>query len=141
MHIIGNDLYEAVKIKNPELKQSAVIELSDQPLRGSIRQNKQEVINPELIVKEVPEPIEQPVNEKLNDKPVLAAAQLPVADEPVAETVKPKHKIKTFGDLVNVVVRKIDKRKDKLIEFTDVDDDESTITGINLGVLKIKKEK
>ena len=132
--------YEAVKIKDTELKQSPVIELSGHPLAGSIRQNKQELINPVVIVKEVP-PIEQSLNEKINEKPVLAAAQLPVADEPVAETVKPKHKIKTFGDLVNVVVGKVDKRKDKLIEFTDVDDDESTITGINLGVLKIKKEK
>jgi hypothetical protein len=35
----------------------------------------------------------------------------------------------------------VDKRKDKLIEFSSKDDDESLITGINLGIIKVKKEE
>ena len=55
------------------------------------------------------------------------------------QTVK-KRGIHNFGDLVNLVVAKVDKRKDKVIEFTDTDDDESTITGVHLGAIRIKKD-
>jgi hypothetical protein len=50
-----------------------------------------------------------------------------------------KHGIRNFGDIVNLVVAKVDKRKDKVIEFSDDDEDGSSITGINLGVIKVKK--
>jgi hypothetical protein len=53
--------------------------------------------------------------------------------------VKRKHKIHNFGDLVNVVVDKLDKRKDKVIQFADDEDGDSHITGVNLGIVKIKK--
>ena len=65
----------------------------------------------------------------------------------VAKTSKPtwiaKRKgIRNMGDLVNLVMAKVDKRQDKLIEFTDSDDgDESIVTGINLGIISLKKEK
>jgi hypothetical protein len=53
-----------------------------------------------------------------------------------------KRGIHSFGGLINVLVAKIDKRQDKIIEFTDSDDDdaESNITGVNLGLVKIKKQ-
>jgi hypothetical protein len=86
--------------------------------------------------------IKEPVKESLaiTAKPELVAAQLPVTAQPNAAPAKTRHRIKSFGDLVNVVVAKVDKRKDKIIEFTDTDGDESTITGINLGFVSIKKE-
>ncbi|RYE32709.1 MAG: hypothetical protein EOP42_09120 [Sphingobacteriaceae bacterium] len=66
--------------------------------------------------------------------PVLAAAIHPV---------KVKHKrIRSIGDVVNLVMEKVDKREDKLIQFSDSDDgDESNVTGINLGIINLKKEK
>ncbi len=48
--------------------------------------------------------------------------------------------IHNFGDLVNIVVAKVDKRKDKAIEFTDSDDGESSITAVNIGPVKLKKD-
>jgi hypothetical protein len=54
---------------------------------------------------------------------------------------KKKHGIRSLGDLVNVVVAKIDKRETKIIEFTETDEDQSTVTGLNLGILSVKKEK
>lgn len=75
-------------------------------------------------------------------KPVLLSAEVPVVKTPDMVPGKQKrHKIHSFGDLVNVVVAKVDKRRDKFIEFSDADDDQSNITGINLGVIKIKREK
>jgi hypothetical protein len=69
----------------------------------------------------------------------VASVALPVI-KPAKAPVK-KHGIRTFGDLINVVVAKVDKRQDKVIHFSDTDDDESNITGINLGFVKVKKEE
>lgn len=78
-------------------------------------------------------------------KPSLVAAEIPAINKQDIITqdvisVKSKHKVHSLGDLINVVVAKVDKRKDKFIEFTDTDD-ESNITGVNIGIIKIKREK
>ncbi len=52
----------------------------------------------------------------------------------------PKPKIRNLGGLINALVAKVDKRKDKFIEFTETDEG-SNITALNLGVFKIKKSK
>ncbi len=85
-----------------------------------------------------------PVSGKLkmpdHGKPVIALAEdngngaKEGGSEP-AERSRPG--IKTVGDLVNFVVAKVDKRKDKLIEFSE-NEEGTLISGINLGVLKIK---
>lgn len=90
-------------------------------------------------------------DEPLNTvKPVIPGAddfktgnKVTVVSLPVkpAKTPVKKHGIHTFGDLINVVVAKVDKRQDKVIHFSDTDDDESNITGINLGFVKVKKEE
>jgi hypothetical protein len=52
-----------------------------------------------------------------------------------------KRGIRSLGGLINAVIAKVDKREDKLIEFTESDEDQSNVTGVNLGIIKIKKEK
>jgi hypothetical protein len=71
-----------------------------------------------------------------NIKPQVIT-QVPIKDKPAQQPKK--HGIRNFGDIVNLVVAKVDKRKDKVIEFSDDDEDGSSITGINLGVIKVKK--
>ncbi|TSD63356.1 hypothetical protein FFF34_017315 [Inquilinus sp. KBS0705] len=73
--------------------------------------------------------------------PNVLPAQLPQSSKAMAAAPVRKHRIRSFGDMLNVVIGKLDKRKDKLIEFTNTDGDESTITGINLGIIKIKKQE
>jgi hypothetical protein len=68
-------------------------------------------------------------------QPVLASG-LPAKIKPAAK----KHGIRNFGDIVNLVVARVDKRKVKLIEFKDSDDDESVISAVHLGALKIKRD-
>jgi hypothetical protein len=69
-------------------------------------------------------------------------ASLPVKPAQKDTTlVKTRHSIHSFGDLVNVLVAKVDKRRDKVIEFSADDDGESHITGVNLGIIKIKKRE
>ncbi|WP_419701059.1 hypothetical protein [Mucilaginibacter sp. NFX135] len=60
--------------------------------------------------------------------------------KPITAPVK-KHRIRSMGDVFNVVIAAVDKRKDKFIEFSNTDEDDATITGINLGIIKVKKEK
>lgn len=49
-------------------------------------------------------------------------------------------KIRSIGGLVNFVISKVDKRDDKLIEFIDGAEG-SEVSGINLGLVKIKSRK
>jgi hypothetical protein len=54
--------------------------------------------------------------------------------------VRGQRKIRSIGSLVNFVIAKVDKREDKLIEFKDSDEG-SEVSGINLGLVKIKGKK
>lgn len=74
------------------------------------------------------------------DKPATLVAVVSDKDKPVDTPPVKKHRIHTFGDMLNVVIAAVDKRKDKVIEFSNTDGDESTITGVNLGIIKVKKE-
>jgi len=74
------------------------------------------------------------------DKPAAIAAVVPDKEKPADTPHVKKRRIHTFGDMLNVVIAAVDKRKDKVIEFSNTDGDESTITGVNLGIIKVKKE-
>lgn len=66
-----------------------------------------------------------------------------ISTETLTETMKTpvkKRGIHSLGGLIGALVAKVDKREDKLIEFTESDDNGSTITGLNLGLIKIKKK-
>jgi hypothetical protein len=85
--------------------------------------------------------LKQPDNEITSPKvkPVLIATQSPGSTEPDSASLKTKHKVRSLGGFINAMVGKVDKRRDKVIEFTDDDDEESNIIGINLGIIKLKK--
>lgn len=81
----------------------------------------------------------KPVTQK-PESPVAVAAVIPASEDiPLASPVK-KHKIRGIGDLLNVAIAAVDKRKDKIIVFADSDGDGTVVTGVNLGIIKIKKE-
>ncbi|MGZ3753965.1 MAG: hypothetical protein ACXVAY_21000 [Mucilaginibacter sp.] len=88
--------------------------------------------------------IHPPVEEKLQviSKATLPTNQLSAVKKPDNTPLKPK-KIRRLGDFLNFVVAKVDKRRDKIIEFasTDDDDDETRVSGVNLGIVKIKNDK
>jgi hypothetical protein len=50
--------------------------------------------------------------------------------------------VNNLGGLINVLVSKVDKRANKFIEFSDGEDDEAetTVTGVNMGPIKFKKQ-
>lgn len=73
-------------------------------------------------------------------KPAVVLASNTPAENDIAQMPAKKRRIHGLGGLINMVVASVDKRKDKIIEFTDTDEGD-TVTGINLGFVKVKKEK
>jgi hypothetical protein len=68
----------------------------------------------------------------------LAALTVPT----VKENQAAKKKIRNLGDLLNVVIAKVDKRPKKIIEFKDDDDDDTfNPTHINLGLIETRRDK
>jgi len=67
-------------------------------------------------------------------------AMLPPENTDQDQPVQQRRKIKSVGDIVNFVVAKVDQRDDKLIELSE-DDEGTKISGINLGLFKIKSKK
>jgi hypothetical protein len=107
-------------------------------------QRKQEVINPV-----VPDNSTLLATKPVIDdapafitKPTLTASTLPANNWQIdAPATKSKRKAHGIAGLLNAVIATVDKRKDKLIEFTDSDDDETNVMSINLGALKSKRER
>ncbi len=89
--------------------------------------------------------IDVPLNTRL-----MASANVEPTDvgqpDVIAASASPKHvetkkRARGLGGLINTVIAAVDKRDDKLIEFTDSDNDEGTkVTAVNLGIFKIKKQ-
>ena len=72
---------------------------------------------------------------------MFAKADFPEDEiNPDESEVRGQRKIRSIGSLVNFVIAKVDKREDKLIEFKDSDEG-SEVSGINLGLVKIKGKK
>ncbi|WP_131536026.1 hypothetical protein [Pedobacter nototheniae] len=108
----------------------------------------QEVLKEETFIAnaDVPKAKQEDIKEKINeaiaakDQIVTASAgNAALTDEPVNENEQGKG-IRNVGDLVNLVVNKVDKRKDKFIQFR-TDDDDSSISSINIGPFKFGKRK
>ena len=50
-----------------------------------------------------------------------------------------KLKMSSVGDLVNLIVAKVDKRDDKIVRISKTEESDNEITGINLGLIKFTK--
>lgn len=80
-------------------------------------------------------------NKVIAATPTVTAANLPVADKQETAQPKPKKRVHGIGGFLNTVIAAVDKRKDKIIEFSNSDDDESSnISAVNLGILKFKNK-
>ncbi|MBB5396133.1 hypothetical protein HDC91_002182 [Mucilaginibacter sp. AK015] len=138
------------KAKNnitPDVSPAPVVPVPYQEILQPATQLAQTVQKTEDDIKFVVPDKQTPLNEKIIMPDEVSATAGTLAAQPVtgAKTIAAapakKHRIRNLGDLINVVVSKVDKRKDKLIEFSDTkDEDESIVSGLNLGFIKIKKQ-
>lgn len=63
------------------------------------------------------------------------------ANEVTNENMQKENKrIRNVGDLVNLVVDKLDKREEKVIQF-ETDDDNSSLVALNIGIFKFNRKK
>ncbi len=113
------------------LQQQQVLATATVPKNGVVKSAVIDTANTIAVVPVVPTQV---------DKPAAITAPIPNGEKIAEAPSVKKHRIHTFGDMLNVVIAAVDKRKDKVIEFSNTDGDESTITGVNLGIIKIKKE-
>jgi hypothetical protein len=145
---LTNNKYLAKALKYIPVKSAQIIvdslpaKTGRQSFIASLQQRQQNetkaVVPDERTQIAIRQPIEKTTT--LISTPGLVATEIPTVAKQDVITAKSKHKIRSLGDLINVVVAKVDKRKDKIIEFTDTDD-ESNITGVNLGIIKFKKDQ
>ncbi|WP_316833158.1 hypothetical protein [Pedobacter aquatilis] len=91
--------------------------------------------------KDIKEKIADAVS-KTNTETVYASATSTIKTDDVTEdNSQAENKgIRNVGDVVNLIVNKVDKRKDKLIQFR-TDDDDSSIASINIGPFRFGKKK
>lgn len=102
----------------------------------------------ETTIAKVEEPKQEIIKKKIeqailqtNSEIVIAANAATVkADEVVGENNQVENKgIRNVGDVVNLIVNKVDKRKEKFIQFR-TDDDDSSLSSINIGPFKFGKK-
>lgn len=75
----------------------------------------------------------------INDATITAAIPQRKAGEVIGENEQAESKgIRNVGDVVNLIVNKVDKRKDKFIQFR-TDDDDSSLSVLNIGPFKFGK--
>jgi cytoskeletal protein RodZ len=133
---IKKDIYaDPVKTDNV-IKQPEPVKTDEQPIIAATE-------NHPVIKNVVPDNdskpvVKTPVVETVTSPPAVIASVTKHDDAPVVK----KRGIHNLGGLFNVIIAKVDKRQDKLIEFTDSDDDDaaSNVTGVNLGIIKVKKQ-
>lgn len=71
--------------------------------------------------------------------PATAVTAAAIADQGVIEQAavsNERNGINNIGDLVNLVVEKVDKREKKFIQFKSDDEDNSSLVAINIGIIK-----
>jgi len=106
-----------------------------------------EMLKQETVVAKLEEPkkdirtkIEEAILQPKEDI-VTATVATPIkTEEPVNDNEQINKGIRNVGDVVNLIVNKMDKRKDKLIQFR-TDDDDSSLSSINIGPFKFGKRK
>lgn len=88
--------------------------------------------------------VAEPVNTLPKAGPVLKGNKALAATAMPVQKDKPglkRKKIRGVGSLLNVVIAKVDKRTDKIIQFKDDDDDDTfNVTSVNLGLIQLKKD-
>lgn len=104
-----------------------------QPIEKSSHLVNMEVQNTPALVAQVA--LEEPATEVM-----IARVESPQEVAVVNEVEQPEHKgIRNVGDLINIVVNKVDKRDKKLIQFNTDEDDNSSVVAINIGFLRFNK--
>lgn len=98
---------------------------------------KEELKVAEMEIEVTPLPPAAALLAQVNPSPTVTEEA--IADQAVIEQVgvsNEKNGINNIGDLVNLLVEKVDKREKKFLQFKSDDDDNSSLVAINIGIIK-----
>ncbi len=85
-------------------------------------------------------PVIEDLKIAVNNEPAPDVQTFAMLDENNIHDSKPRSSVNAIVDIFNYVVSKVDKRKDKIVEFSESDEG-TLVSGINLGVLKYKSKQ
>jgi hypothetical protein len=120
--VINNNTVASITQKQVIVAKNNVVVNAPAP-QMLIAETSHNIIKQTVVIDSAKEIAVMPIIHHVN-KPILTAAinSSPVT-KPSDTTFVRKHKIHSFGDMLNVAIAAIDKRKDKVIKFQDGDDD------------------
>jgi len=118
----------------PDVIQTPAIVGNQQPVLAAVSEKPAIISKPVVPDNNVPLGVK---TSDITDQTVQPTVMASVS--PKASTIK-RSRIRGLGGLINAAVAIIDRRDDKVIEFTNTDEGD-TVTGINLGIIKIKKNQ
>jgi len=153
----------SVSIATPVEKVNQVLGVSDKPVTTLAKTRIKDVVKPveiqkgvtatemqkqEQVIVKVENP-QKDIKIKIEEAILQPKQETVIASTPAAvktddvdnENNQAENKgIRNVGDVVNLIVNKVDKRKDKFIQFR-TDDDDSSLSSINIGPFKFGKKK
>jgi len=137
-----------VKAQTANELAKADVEAARKPIESKKVTTAPEMLKQETViakVDEAPKDIKTKIKEAIleqTEEPVLASNVNTIkADEVTGEVNETESKsIRNVGDVVNLIVNTVDRRKDKFIQFR-TDDDDSSLSSINIGPFKFGKKK
>ncbi|WP_316846742.1 hypothetical protein [Pedobacter psychrodurus] len=129
-------------VAKTKVKQELIKPVEKQRIVTAPEMQKQEAVlaKVEEPKKDIKTKIEEAILQPKEETVIVANPTAVKIDEPVNDNEQSNKGIRNVGDVVNLIVNKMDKRKDKLIQFR-TDDDDSSLSSINIGPFKIGKRK
>ncbi|RDC56095.1 hypothetical protein DU508_10745 [Pedobacter chinensis] len=147
----------AISAPQPVEKAMPILPAATKPVNALVKNKVKEDVKPlenhkivtapemqkqETIIAMVEEP-KQDIKSKieaaiLQPKQETVIAMVETSKAEVENDTDQNKGIRNVGDVVNLIVNKVDKRKDKFIQFR-TDDDDSSISSINIGPFKFGK--
>ncbi|WP_431294118.1 hypothetical protein [Pedobacter sp. P26] len=123
-----------VKQDKPALAQPRIITAPE------MQKHETTVAKVEEPKKDIRTKIEEAILQPKEETVIVANPTAIKTDDPINDNEQGIKGIRNVGDVVNLIVNKMDKRKDKLIQFR-TDDDDSSLSSINIGPFKFGKKK
>lgn len=123
----------------PRLKPEVKSKIALKALQAKQENDRLVHVVPTEILKDVVQPLKEP-EPAIISGPVLARANEEDIKDDASSGEKTMHNkgIRNVGDVINFVVNKIDRREKKIIQF-DTDDDNSSVTALNIGFIKFNR--
>ncbi|WP_316735950.1 hypothetical protein [Pedobacter aquatilis] len=106
-----------------------------------VQKQEQVIAKVEESQKDIKTKIEEAILQPKQETVIAANPTIIKTDDVENDNSQVENKgIRNVGDVVNLIVNKVDKRKDKFIQFR-TDDDDSSLSSINIGPFKIGKKR